>query len=127
MPRYGDLDALSNKLEALAKRYAEKGLIEVSKEYIWACTLVDAAQTADVIDRKTHEAVCKQIMWERDVAIEQLKEIGKSFGEKMDDVAKVVRCKDCTEFMAESSICSDTGYEVGDDDFCSYGERRNDE
>lgn len=50
MPRYGDFDALSNKLEALAKRYAEKGLIEVSKEYIWACTLVDAAPTADVVE-----------------------------------------------------------------------------
>lgn len=48
MPRYIDADALSSKLEAIAKRYAEKGLIEVSKEYIWACTLVDAAPTADV-------------------------------------------------------------------------------
>lgn len=44
---------------------------------------------ADVVDKKTHEEVCKQIMWERDVAIAQLKEIGKSLGEKMSDVAPV--------------------------------------
>ena len=43
-----------------------------------------------------------------------------------DAVDSIVFCKDCTAFMAESSICSDTGYEVSDDDFCSFGERRND-
>lgn len=36
-----------------------------------------------------------QIRWERDTAIEQLSEIGKGLGERMDDVEKVVRCKDC--------------------------------
>lgn len=31
----------------------------------------------------------KQVMWERDVAVEQLKQIGKGLGEAMDDVALV--------------------------------------
>lgn len=46
------------------------------------------------------------------------------------DVVEVVRCKDCTEFhFAEGcapSYCVMTGCEVGGEDFCSYGERRND-
>lgn len=35
--------------------------------------------------------VHKQVMWERDIAIEQLREIGKSLGEKMDDVAEAIK------------------------------------
>ena len=31
----------------------------------------------------------KQVMWERDVAVEQLKQIGKGIGEVMDDVALI--------------------------------------
>ena len=34
-----------------------------------------------------------QVAWERDMAIEQLKQIGKSFGEQMDDVRSVVHGK----------------------------------
>lgn len=47
--------------------------------------------TADVVSVPTYA----QMMWERNVAIDQLKEIGKGFGEKMDDVVKLVRCYDC--------------------------------
>lgn len=47
--------------------------------------------TADVVGRSTYN----QVRWERDTAIEQLSEIGKGLGERMDDVEKVVRCKDC--------------------------------
>lgn len=39
--------------------------------------------------------VLKQVMWERDVAIAQLAEIGKSFGERMDDVCRVGSYGDC--------------------------------
>ena len=35
-------------------------------------------------------AVLRQAMWERDIALKQLSEIGKGLGEKMDDVAPVV-------------------------------------
>jgi hypothetical protein len=41
---------------------------------------------ADVVSVSAY----KQVMWERDVAVEQLKQIGKGLGEAMDDVALVV-------------------------------------
>ena len=47
--------------------------------------------TANVVSVPTYA----QTMWERDVAIDQLKEIGKGFGEKMDDVETVVYCEQC--------------------------------
>lgn len=76
------------------------------------------------------------IKWERDVAISQLNDIGVQFGEKVDDVVRVIRCKNCTyseESLREGSVwCmrrasddSDVRAEiVGEDHFCSYGERR---
>ena len=43
-------------------------------------------EPADVVPVSAY----KQVMWERDVAVEQLKQIGKGLGEAMDDVALVV-------------------------------------
>lgn len=43
------------------------------------------------------------------------------------DVAHVVRCKDCIISYYHSDgdfVCGRTGVNVDDDDFCSYGERR---
>lgn len=46
------------------------------------------------------------------------------------DVVEVVRCKDCMyKKNAETNhkgflICSASGMEITDDDFCSYGERK---
>ena len=42
-------------------------------------------EPADVVSVSAY----KQVMWERDVAVEQLKQIGKGLGEAMDDVALV--------------------------------------
>ena len=39
------------------------------------------------------------------------------------DVVEVVRCKDCTEWDEESQECSHW-YGFRADDYCSYGERR---
>lgn len=88
----------------------------------------------DIYDNLTKEQLIglqKQIRWERDVAIEQLHQIGKEFGEKMDDVHKVVFCKDCKykvetedgEWNPEDIVCdywASDGLEA--DDFCSRGE-----
>lgn len=46
---------------------------------------IDNAPTVDAVP----ESAFKQIKWERDVAIEQLNSIGKSLGEKMDDIEPV--------------------------------------
>lgn len=69
----------------------------------------------------------EQTRWERDMAIAQLAEIGKSLCEKMDNVATVVRCKDCkyhgiNECFHKLGMIAST-----DDGFCSYAERRTDE
>lgn len=103
----------------------------------------------DIYDNLTKEQLIglqKQIRWERDVAIEQLHQIGKEFGEKMDDVHKVVFCKDCKyghvykwegKYHCElnlhfeivgKDLKGNTTYnsnsEWGADDFCSKGERK---
>ena len=48
------------------------------------------------------------------------------------DAVEVVRCKDCKRFVSPQGVpCCDNFYGLGfpahsGDDFCSYGERRND-
>lgn len=104
---------------------------------------------ADVVSKKAYE----QVKWERDTAIEQLNSYGVDFCEKA-DVVPVVRCKDCEHsrqleknvelnrahylhcaiyrgeeekvwvkykrYYKEYSI-------VEPDDYCSYGERKEQE
>lgn len=89
--------------------------------------------------RIIEEAMCalvclEQYKWERDIAVEQLKEIGIDFGEKVNDVVKVVRCKDCKwwkGFKNGNGLCKNPTFTLDDDvvdpvtksnDFCSYGE-----
>lgn len=83
---------------------------------------------SDLIDR--HRALINQIRWERDTAIAQLSQIGKGLGERMDDVEKVVRCKDCTNFTQgkdEWGSCFENPMKMWrETDFCSWGERRDD-
>ena len=40
------------------------------------------------------------------------------------DVVPVVRCRDCREFAKASHWCESFDNPTGEDDFCSYGERR---
>lgn len=40
------------------------------------------------------------------------------------DVVPVVRCRDCREFAKTSHWCESFDNPTGEDDFCSYGERR---
>lgn len=74
-------------------------------------------------------ALLDQIRWERDVAIEQLNKIGKELGEKMDDVAPVVRCKDCKFLMFSDCYgeCRRGHFGiVSPNDYCSGGVRKDD-
>jgi hypothetical protein len=81
---------------------------------------------ADVVSKAAYD----QVAWERHLAEVQLKSIGKSLGEKMDDVHYIVRCKDCRHRDPEDHKC-DSGqleragclFPVDDDYFCAYGER----
>lgn len=73
------------------------------------------------------------ILWENEVMREQLTDIGKSFGEKMDDVVKVVRCKDCKHSRADDVFggrwCQfpESIKRVREEFFCANGERKDDE
>ena len=74
--------------------------------------------------------VVDQIRWERDTAIGQLEEHGIPFCGKAPDVVKVVRCKDCKHWRENTLWCDmnsrdrETWHNWYEDDFCSYGERR---
>lgn len=74
--------------------------------------------SADVVPK----GVLNQFRWERDVAMMQLEEYGIPFlTNKDEDIVKVVRCKDCKWYKA-CKVFSNNAWH--DDDFCAYGERR---
>lgn len=97
--------------------------------------LVDERKWGESVPRQVYT----QVVWERNVVLDQLASIGKGLGEKMDDVEKVIRCADCRHFRCNlrpdgylpegvgETEC--TLFHVGMDyiDFCSHGERRNDD
>ena len=65
--------------------------------------------------------------WERDIALSQLEEYGIGFAEKKrDDLVEVVRCKNCRyrKKVGTSYYCELDEFNVKDEDFCSWGERR---
>lgn len=53
------------------------------------CSALEPDEKEQMVSR----AVFEQVMWERDIALKQLAEIGNGFEEKMDDVATVVHGK----------------------------------
>ena len=82
----------------------QKAITAICEDGTWlesqGCTEITMCERkqrdADILSElPTIDSVIDQIRWERDTAIEQLAEIGKGLGERMDDVEKVVRCKDC--------------------------------
>lgn len=83
----------------------------------------------DAVER----AVYEQVAWERDIAIKQLADIGKSLGAKMDDVATVVRCRECRYFCkgendSESwEWCDCWKKDCWEDCYCACGQRRKEE
>ena len=86
--------------------------------------LIDEQPTVDAVSRGVHD----QVRWERDVAIGQLESYGISLGEKADAV-KVVRCKDCKYYEDVKLLphCTLCGIMKCEDDFCSDGEREDNE
>ena len=96
---------------------------------------VEAVKNAPAVDAVSR-AVFEQIYWERNQAIEQLRDYDIPFGGIAPDVVKVVRCKDCKHFEIDEgdflglckcgSIDTNHGGEIypEEDFFCAYGERR---
>lgn len=82
-------------------------------------------RTPKTVDKDLYDAVREQ----RDIAVVSLGMIYARYGENFDDVVKVVRCKDCKRrhqttcpFLIANAYKTST-----DDDFCSMGERREDD
>lgn len=94
---------------------------------------VENLHAIDAVPRGAYD----QAVWERDLAIEQLRSYGVGLGEKA-DVQSVVLCKDCKHSVPEDITadfcdtyeCWYWGYEnpsiVKIDDFCKRGVKRND-
>ena len=89
-------------------------------------------KTVDAVSGGVHD----QVRWERDIAMEQLKEHGIPFGGIAPDVVKVVRCKDCKHSYngIANIMCGRCGQNINgirlggvsvkEEHFCSYGERK---
>lgn len=68
----------------------------------------------------------------RDMALAQLEDIGAGYAEKMDDFTRVVRCKDCMYYKDDPfddgrgnmCVCWSDWLPTEPNDFCSYGERK---
>ena len=50
-----------------------------------------AKTTLEMLKSSVSQSVVDQIKWERNVALSQLNEIGKSLGEKMDDIVSLLK------------------------------------
>ena len=112
----------------------QKAITAICEDGTWlerqGCTEITMCERkqrdADILSElPTIDSVIDQIRWERDTAIEQLAEIGKGLGERMDDVVKVVRCKDC-KYYNYIGICNETSWAVTEDSYCCWAERRQD-
>ena len=100
---------------------AVKGRLVGNHSFKSVTAYIDSIPAAEVVSKE----LFNQTVWERNVAITQLTEIGKGLGAKMDDVATVVRCKDC--YLNE--CCSIQGAAIwvqGNDPnfYCGRGQKR---
>lgn len=119
MARLIDANAL---MEAYLEEQKKPGTYSIAK-------MIMDAPTVDAVPI----GVLDQVRWERDVAMQQLEEHGIPFGGIAPDVVKVVRCKDCKHYdkttlgnNRDRRMCTKfLGLTIPNpDDFCSYGERK---
>lgn len=90
------------------------------KQTVAILTILELASKGEVFSKE----VLTQIGWERDIAISQLEEIGKSLGEKMDDVKAVITAKwiekrhgylECSNCHCDTNKLDRHGYPIGQD------------
>ena len=90
------------------------------KQTLAVLTILDAAKKGEIFSKEYVD----QVRWERDIAISQLNDIGKSLGEKMDDVKNIniARWKELRHGYLECSNCHHEtnkldrhGYPIGQD------------
>lgn len=87
-----------------------------------AISFIQNAPTVDAIPK----GVLDQVRWERDIAMDQLKDHGIPFGGIAPDVVKVVRCKDCEKRPknVEWGMCHVLGGQTHENDYCSFAVKR---
>lgn len=90
------------------------------KQTLAALTILDLARKGELFSK----AYVVQILGERDAAIVQLNEIGKSLGEKMDNVKTIVTAKwiekrhgyfECSHCHRDTNRLDKHGYPIGQD------------
>ena len=96
-----------------------ENLVERLRRTYTVCGWDDLKSAADAIEAL--ESELDRLRRERDQAVEEL--------HRNTDAVPVVRCKDCVykasaEVIDGFLICPASGMEICDDDFCSYGERK---
>lgn len=94
-------------------------LVERLRKTYTVCGWDDLKSAADAIEAL--ESELDRLRRERDQAVEEL--------HRNTDAVPVVRCKDCVykasaEVIDGFLICPASGMEICDDDFCSYGKRK---
>lgn len=110
--------------EEMLKRFDRRAKSTVGDKRVGVDSIrvfIENIPAADVVSREAYE----QVRWERDVAIEQLSQIGKSFGEKMDDIVPVVRCQNC-KYCADYGTplwCEKLKMEIKPGFYCGFGEK----
>lgn len=129
--KLGNLISRSTLIKTIHKHhYRLSNAINTTDYGMFTVGIEQAINEAPAVDAVSREVV-EQIMWERDTAMEQLKEHGIPFGGVAPDVVKVCRCKDCKYYESthygHMCKCWEDWLPTEDDDFCSYGERRADE
>lgn len=90
------------------------------KQTVAVLTILDLASKGEIFSKE----VLDQVRWERDIAISQLEVIGKSLGEKMDDVQTITYAKwkekrhgylECSNCHFETNKLDKHGYPIGQD------------
>lgn len=73
-----DAEALEEKIENLITRFKALGRKQVAEDYNFVLTVLSTAPTIEVVPKELYE----QILWERNIAMEQLEEHGIGFASK---------------------------------------------
>ena len=126
MTREEAIQWVNHLFEIRKEEYFNKGMMTDAKEVEEAQTMVLEALQTD-LTKAVPPSLADVYKWERDIALSQLEAYGIGFAKKKrDDLILVVRCKHCkrknTAGCPMLKMHCDGGYK--ENDFCSYGERR---
>ena len=109
-------------------RKALDNVVRKCNEYEQIGTVEECREAVE--KSKSLDAYIQQILWERDIAIQQLEEIGISLGEKMDSVKETVERQKPKKIVYKSDFAFSDGfshYRMGKCPMCDRYYNSNDE